>query len=123
MPNQVSRRFFIKISAMSLAVAPLASLLISKPAQAASAQREGSKEVPRLEMDDVQAKALYYVEDATKSIRKSDIQFCHNCHHYSGQDGIKWGHCAIFSYKVNKDNQSLVVNAGGWCKSWGPRAA
>ena len=123
MSNQVNRRSFIKLSVMGLAAAPLGHLLTSTSVQAASIQREGSKEIPKVDMDDVQAKALHYVENATKAPRKSDTQFCHNCNLYSGQDGAQWGPCAIFSYRVNQYQQTLVVSAAGWCKSWGPRAA
>jgi hypothetical protein len=124
MSNPVNRRFFVKLSVMGLAAAPLGNLLMGKPVQAASAQKEGSKEIPKVDMDDAQAKALYYAENATQSsFRKNDVQFCHNCMLYSGQEGAQWGPCAIFSYRVNQYNQPLVVNANGWCRSWGPRSA
>ena len=124
--NQVNRRLFVKLGIMGLTAAPLGKLLIDRPVQAASAQRTGSKDVPKVDVSDTQAKAIYYAEDATLangSFRKSDDQFCHNCHHYSGQEGVQWGPCAIFSYRVNKDNKSLLVNANGWCRLWGPRSA
>ena len=127
MSNQVTRRFFVKLSVMGLAAAPLGNLLMGKPVQAQttrSGRHEGPREIPGVDMDDEQAKALYYVEDATKSpFRKSAGQFCHNCNLYSGQEGSQWGPCAIFSYRVNKHNQTLVVKANGWCRSWGPRSA
>jgi hypothetical protein len=127
MPNQVNRRFFVKLSVMSLAAAPLGHLLMGKPAQAQttrSGRSDGPKQIPGVDMDDAQAKALYYAENATQSpFRKSDVQFCHNCMLYSGQEGAQWGPCAIFSYRANKYNQALVVNANGWCRSWGPRSA
>lgn len=124
MSSQVDRRSFVKLSVLGLAVAPLGHLLMGKPVQAASAQREGPSEVPKVDMDDAQAKALYYVENATKSsFRKNDVQFCHNCMLYSGQAGAQWGPCAIFSYRQNSYNQPFVVSASGWCRSWGPRAA
>ena len=76
MSNQVSRRFFVKLSVMGLAAAPLGNLLMGKPVQAQtkrSGRYEGPREIPGVDMDDEQAKALYYVEDATKSpFRKSD---------------------------------------------------
>lgn len=123
MSNSINRRFFVKLGVMGLAAAPLGHLLMGKPAQAASAQREGSKDIPKMPVDDGQAKALYYVENATKSpFRKSDVQFCHNCMLYSGQEGAAWGPCAIFSYRKNDDNQAFLVSASGWCRSWGPRS-
>ena len=125
--NPVNRRFFFKFSVMGLAAASLGHLLLGKPALAQttrSGRSEGPKQIPKVEMDDEQAKALRYAEDATQSpFRKSDVQFCHSCMLYSGQEGAQWGPCAIFSYRVNKYNQSLVVNANGWCRSWGPRTA
>jgi hypothetical protein len=122
--NQVNRRSFIKVSVMGLAAAPFGNLLMGNPAQARSGRYEGSTEIPKVDMDDPQAKALYYVEDATKSpIRKGDVQFCHNCSLYSGQESAQWGPCAIFSYRVDKNNKALVVSANGWCRSWLPRSA
>ena len=124
MTSQVNRRFFVKLSAVGLAVVSLGNLLTGRPVQAQARSGRGGGETPKVEMDDPQAKALGYQEDAKLSpIRKSPDQFCQTCLLYSGQEGAQWGPCAIFSYRMNKEGQPLVVSANGWCRSWGPRAA
>jgi len=119
-----SRREFIKISAMSFITTSLAAHLLLGTAQAARKPSPGG--IPALDEDDEQAKALHYFEDANganKMGRKPD-QVCQVCQLYSGKPGAEWGPCAIFSYRADtKTNARLVVNANGWCQSWGPRAS
>jgi len=119
-----SRREFIKISAMSFITTSLAAHLLLDTAQAARKPSPGG--IPALDEDDEQAKALHYFEDANganKMGRKPD-QVCQVCQLYSGKPGAEWGPCAIFSYRADtKTNARLVVNANGWCQSWGPRAS
>jgi hypothetical protein len=124
--TESSRRTFIKLGAVGIAVAPFASLLTSSIAHA---KRKPEEHIPAgnaaLPEDDPQAKALHYVEDATtaKSGRKEG-QFCQNCQLYSGAPDQAWGPCAIFSYRKHPDTHTpYLVAAQGWCDSWGPRAS
>lgn len=120
--GQMNRRFFVKLSAISLTAVPLCNLLMSNPLRAA-ALRKAPEEVPLVDTNDPQAKALHYVENAALSkLRKSDNQVCQNCLLFSGQAGSEWGPCAIFSYRQNDKGQNLVVSASGWCSSWGAKA-
>ena len=124
--TEPSRRNFIKLSAIGLAMAPLANLLMSTSAQAGAAKRDVPAQVSAVSEDDPQAKALHYKEDATAAnpVGRKDSQFCSNCQLYSGQSGAKWGPCAIFSYRTNpKTNTPFEVSAQGWCQAWGPRAS
>ncbi|MEQ8861235.1 MAG: high-potential iron-sulfur protein [Pseudomonadales bacterium] len=76
---------------------------------------------PKLSVDDPQAQALGYVEDAaavdvTKWPKKAgpdgDQQNCISCALYqAGADG--WGGCGIFPGKQ--------VAGAGWCNAWVPR--
>jgi len=122
MLGQMNRRFFVKLSAISLTAVPLGNLLVSHSLRAA-ALRTAPDEIPLVDVSDPQAKALHYVEDAALSkLRKSDSQVCQNCLLFSGQAGAEWGPCAIFSYRQNDKRQNLVVSASGWCSSWGAKA-
>lgn len=54
MPNPVNRRFFIKLSVMGLAAAPLGHLLMGGPAQAQmtrSGRYDPPKQIPKVDMD------------------------------------------------------------------------
>ena len=66
----------------------------------------------RLSLNAPQAKALSYVEDATKVkhrlYRRGDD--CANCHFYKGIQGKDYGPCALFPQNV--------VAAKGWCSAW-----
>jgi High potential iron-sulfur protein len=68
-----------------------------------------------------QAVALGYVHDAKKSPAK-DGQKCATCAlllqsglKVEGKEG-EWGKCALFP-------GNGLVAAGGWCKSWAPKAS
>jgi hypothetical protein len=123
-----SRRRFVTLSAIGLAVAPLGSLLATRVAEAKgkSTGPDLASEVPRLPENDKQAMALGYREDgdsvdATKFQRTSG-QSCQNCQLYSGTPGDAWGPCAVFSYRVDpRLNKNYVVSGKGWCRSWAPR--
>jgi len=121
-----SRRNFLKISAIGLAVAPLTQLVMSTAVQAKQVPRHLPAEAAALSEDDPQAKALHYKEDATDAniAGRKEGQFCSNCQLYTGQPGEAWGPCAIFSYRTNPHaNKPFVVSATGWCDAWGPRAS
>lgn len=77
-------------------------------------------EMPRLTMDDPQAKALSYVEDATsidsaKQPRYKAGQACSNCALFQNKDGAEWAGCSIFPGKL--------VAAAGWCSVYAPKPA
>ena len=76
--------------------------------------------MPKLKMDDPQAKALSYVDDATsidsaKQPRYQSGQACSNCALFQKQDDPAWGGCSIFPGKL--------VAAAGWCSVYAPRPA
>ena len=77
----------------------------------------GGDDLPRVSLDDPQAKALGYVHDATTvdaaaQPRYQPGQICKNCALYTGGDE-PWGGCSIFPGKA--------VNANGWCSAYVPR--
>ncbi len=78
-----------------------------------------SAEPPHLTPDDPTAKALGYVDEATKvdpkqnPTYKSD-QTCHTCAQLQGSEGQAWRPCNIFPGKL--------VNANGWCRVWVKKA-
>jgi hypothetical protein len=121
-----SRRNFIKISAVGLAAAPLANLLMSNSAVAKRRPEEFILSDSALSVDDPQAAALHYVEDATANspAGRQNHQFCSNCQIFTGTPGSEWGPCAIFSYRTHpKTRQPFMVSAKGWCDGWAPRAS
>jgi len=87
--------------ALGLTVFPLASLQ-TRRAQAA--------DLPLLSETDPAAKALDYVEDATRAKGAQSGSLCSNCSVYGGADGAAAGPCTLFPGKS--------VKANGWCKSW-----
>lgn len=110
-----SRRRFLKISALSMAAAPLGNLLLQGSA--------GAEDLPKLDESDPAAQSLGYVHDATKADVKKfpkragpdgATEFCKNCQLYSGAAGQEWGSCGIFAGKQ--------VNANGWCNAWVKKA-
>ena len=94
-----NRRRFLQRTAVTASALPLLALLPSRPAHAA---------LPRLPVTNAQAKALHYVEDATKtdqSMHKPE-SFCDNCQfHVAATDG-----CTIFP--------GFSVEPKGWCSAW-----
>ena len=94
--GKITRRQMLRITAGATAMVPM-SLLTSRIAFAA--------DLPQLDPNDPQAKALAYVHASPKP-----EQLCSNCQLYTGETGAEWGPCAIFPGKG--------VNANGWCKSW-----
>jgi High potential iron-sulfur protein./TAT (twin-arginine translocation) pathway signal sequence. len=96
-----SRRHFLKIAAGTTAAAVLVGGL---PRFARAA------DLPHLAESDPTAKALAYVEDATKSAnpKYKAGDTCANCQFYSG-GATGYGPCQLFPGKS--------VNAKGWCVS------
>jgi hypothetical protein len=124
-----SRRSFISLSAIGLAVVPLGSILLSRNAEARGGGVTGATtEIAKLPENDEQAMALGYRADAslvdTTQFKRGEDQFCQNCQLYSGSLNKEWGPCAIFSYRTDPVlHKNYVVSAKGWCRSWGPIAS
>lgn len=103
-----SRRRFLKIAAGTTAVAVVMGGL---PRFARAA------DLPPVTSADPTAKALDYVEDASKS---SNAKYkagddCANCQFYTGTNTTGRGPCQLFPGKS--------VNAKGWCVSHTPKKA
>lgn len=96
-----SRRHFLKIAAGTTAAAVLVGGL---------PRFTRAADLPHLAESDPTAKALAYVEDATKSANPKHKagDTCANCQFYSG-GATGYGPCQLFPGKS--------VNAKGWCVS------
>jgi hypothetical protein len=108
-PVNSSRRTFLQLAVLA-GVAP--SALMLAPAQAA--------DLPHLTPDDATAKALGYVENASKLDVKTEPTYktgsaCGSCALFQGKVGDAYGPCAIFAGKA--------VNSKGWCKSYAKKSA
>jgi hypothetical protein len=68
---------------------------------------------PLVAEDDPAAKAVRYVEDATRAKGAARGSTCANCLQYQGKQGAQSGPCQIFPGKS--------VVAAGWCASWAPQ--
>lgn len=99
--NLESRRRFLKIAAGTAAGAVIAGALPT--ARAA--------DLPHVSESDPTAKALDYVEDASKSKnpKHKPGQVCANCQFFGGKGTSGYGPCQLFPGKA--------VNAKGWCVS------
>ena len=99
--RHLSRRHFLRNLAIA---APAGSLIMARPSLA--------QDLPQLALDDPQATALMYVEDATTSTAPNFKagSNCANCALIQGNDGDAFRPCAIFPGKS--------VAAAGWCSAW-----
>lgn len=99
-PTNTARRRFLLRTAAATAALPLLALLPHRNALAA--------DLPPLPVTNAQAKALNYIEDATKATHathKPD-SFCDNCQfHIAATNG-----CSIFP--------GFSVAPKGWCSAW-----
>ncbi|MET0331171.1 MAG: high-potential iron-sulfur protein [Dyella sp.] len=105
--NNDSRRRFLKFAAGTAAVAAVVGAM---PSLARAA------DLPHVGADDATAKALGYVEDASKTtnaMHKAGDN-CANCQFYTAGNG-GYGPCQLFPGKA--------VNAKGWCISHAPKPA
>ncbi|MGB5511540.1 MAG: high-potential iron-sulfur protein [Woeseiaceae bacterium] len=89
-------------------------------APAPAAAPATSPEMPKLSVDDPQAKSLAYVEDTTmidtaRQPRFQTGQACSNCALFQKKDDPDWGGCSIFPGKL--------VKASGWCSVYAPKPA
>lgn len=87
----------------------------AKPAMDASPKPSG---MPQLSEDDVQAKAMAYVHEAStidtaKQTRFKAGQACSNCALYQGKADDEWAGCSIFPGKA--------VKGTGWCTVYAPK--
>jgi hypothetical protein len=103
MSHNLSRRRLLQSLTVGLPLLPLAGPL--RTALAADA--------PMLSPNAKEAKALKYVEDASKAEGAVKGSTCANCALYQGHAGAATGPCQIFPGKS--------VTAAGWCSSWAPQ--
>ncbi|MBD8900234.1 high-potential iron-sulfur protein [Rhodanobacter sp. DHG33] len=105
--NNESRRRFLKLAAGTTAAAAVLGGALPRLARAA--------DLPHVSDADQTAKALGYVEDASKTTdpKHKAGDSCANCQFYSG-GATGYGPCALFPGKA--------VSAKGWCVSHSPKA-
>ncbi len=103
-----SRRRFLLGSAAIAASLPLVIRELGKPAFA--------QDLPKLPLDNAQAKALAYIEDASKSTHPNFKagSNCANCQFIQGKDGEAWRPCTLFP--------GHSVASEGWCSAWAKKA-
>jgi hypothetical protein len=106
MQRKISRRSIVKGGLIAGAMLPMAGL-ISRNAAAAA--------LPPLDPSDPTAKALGFVNDASKVDAKAYPTFkpgqkCGTCAQYQGKTGDATAACTIFAGKS--------VPQGGWCQVW-----
>jgi len=91
----------------------LQNLSIGAPFLALATLPARGADQPLLPPDAKEAKAVKYVEDATKAQRPVKDSTCANCGLYQGKASAATGPCQIFPGKS--------VKAAGWCSSWAPQ--
>jgi hypothetical protein len=107
MNKTIQRRALLKVALMGGAAIPVAAVLFR------SARADDA--IPVLDENDVTAKSLAYVADASKVDVKAYPAFkpgqdCSNCSQYLGEKGDKLGGCMLVL--------GQYVQAKGWCKVW-----
>lgn len=113
-PDTSRRRFLAQVA---IAV-PAGIVLLDAAVSTAAAQAAGQPAaLPILELTDPSAKALLYVDDASKVDRTNPLaarfapdQNCANCSQIQGKAGDAHRPCAIFPGKL--------VASKGWCSVW-----
>jgi hypothetical protein len=100
-----SRRRLLQKLCVGVPLLPLAAYQLNAALAAADA--------PLLSPDAKEAKAVKYVEDASKAQGAVPGSTCANCALYQGHSGAPTGPCQIFPGKQ--------VKAAGWCSSWAPQ--
>jgi hypothetical protein len=103
MTTDSSRRRFIVHAALAAAALPFAGRFMGQ-AQAAA--------LVKLPLDNPQARALAYTDDATTSKHPNykTGSSCANCQFFTAATGA----CSLFP--------GFKVEAGGWCSAWAKRA-
>jgi hypothetical protein len=102
--DRLSRRSVLQKLTLGIPLVPLA---VSQLRTALAA------DAPLLSPDAKEAKAVKYVEDASKAVGAVPGSTCANCAVYQGHAGSPLGPCQIFPGKQ--------VKAAGWCSSWAPQ--
>ncbi|HMB56121.1 MAG TPA: high-potential iron-sulfur protein [Arenimonas sp.] len=102
--QQPSRRRFLIQAAVAATALPLLASLARSPAEAQA--------LKKLTADNAQAKALGYVDDASKSSNAAHKagSLCSNCQFFTASTGA----CALFA--------GYSVNSKGWCSAWAKKA-
>lgn len=106
MQRKISRRSIVKSGIIAGALLPVVGLGSRNAAAAA---------LPPLDPNDPTAKALGFVNDATKVDSKTHPTFkpgqkCSTCAQFQGNAGDATAACTIFAGKS--------VPGGGWCQVW-----
>jgi hypothetical protein len=104
-PKSLSRRRLLQ-RLVAIGV-PAAAVALARSPQARAAG------LPLLSPVAPEAKAVHYVEDASKAKGATAGASCANCGLYQGATGSTQGACQLFP---GKD-----VKAKGWCTSWAPQ--
>jgi hypothetical protein len=96
-----ARRRLLKRVMLGVALMPVATI----PLRSAIAA-----DLPLVTADDATAKALKYVDEASKAPVAKPGSKCANCSLYQGAAGSAQGGCLLFPSKA--------VKGTGWCSSW-----
>jgi hypothetical protein len=102
-PLLLTRRRLLQRLALGAALTPLVG----------GGMRARAAATALLSPDAPEAKAVKYVEDATKAKGATPGNTCATCSLYQGPNGSTQGPCQLFP---GKD-----VKAAGWCSSWAPQ--
>jgi len=94
--KKLNRRQFVMSTATVVALSP--SILLTS-------RTVGAADMPKLDLNDPQAKALSYAHESPNA-----DNVCANCQLYSSDADADWGPCAIFPGKL--------VAGKGWCSAW-----
>jgi hypothetical protein len=120
--TQLPRRTLLK-GALGLAAIPVVAGVAAVGTAAAQAPAAkpapGGTNLPRLDPNSAQAKALGYVHDGAQVDRKANPNFrpeqkCNNCVHWVGKPTDPWAGCNLFPGRS--------VAGPGWCKVWAKKA-
>jgi hypothetical protein len=98
--ESISRRRLLRRMAAIASIVPMAAVV-------------RAADTPLIRVDDPAAKAVKYVEDASKAKEAVPHSNCANCALYLGKSGATLGPCQILPGKS--------VLAAGWCNKWAPQ--
>jgi len=106
-PINSRRRFLLNVAVVGAAL-PLAGRLVSNPVLAS--------DLPKLPLDNPQAKALNYVETTEGLSHPSykEGSLCTNCQFWQAGPNDEWGGCTLFP--------GHKVAGPGWCSAWAKKA-
>lgn len=105
--NEVSRRRFLAAGGLAVGGISLFSLV----------EQVRAADPVKLPLDNPQAKALAYIENAEESQHPSYKagSNCANCNFIQGADGEAWRPCQLFA--------GFVVANKGWCSAWAKKVS